>query len=142
MFCEDHGRDFGFMGVCLLCERNRLLLQISEDKKLIDAAREAWEEERKRFNRLKDELKQALAAMVTHPKLRPNTGDWRISQAQGALLKADGVVTEKRNPECTCTIDGTPHCRARGTGFCLAENPERHHGIPPEEPFSKAVFGD
>ena len=29
------------------------------------------------------------------------------------------------DPECTCTIDGTPYCRARGTGFCLAENPER-----------------
>lgn len=33
-------------------------------------------------------------------------------------------------PECTCTIDGTPHCRARGTGYCLAENPEGLNRCP------------
>lgn len=24
-------------------------------------------------------------------------------------------------PECTCSIDGTPYCKAKGTGLCKAE---------------------
>lgn len=37
------------------------------------------------------------------------------------------AVGEKRicEPECTCSIDGTPYCKARGTGYCKAENPSR-----------------
>lgn len=41
-----------------------------------------------------------------------------------------GDVTEKKNPECTCTIDGTPYCKAKGTGFCLAENQAEKRKCP------------
>lgn len=27
------------------------------------------------------------------------------------------------HPECTCTIDGTPYCKASGTPYCLATHP-------------------
>jgi hypothetical protein len=32
---------------------------------------------------------------------------------------------QSREPECTCSIDGTPYCKAKGTGHCKAENPTR-----------------
>lgn len=48
----------------------------------------------------------------------------RIVKGQDPLPAAGERIG---GPECTCTIDGTPACRARGTGYCLAENPERLH---------------
>lgn len=43
--------------------------------------------------------------------------------------KCDGAGGKRiKNPECTCTIDGTPSCKAKGTGYCFAENPERIRG--------------
>lgn len=39
-----------------------------------------------------------------------------------AIYKLDRVEN-KQQPECTCSIDGTPYCKAKGTGYCKAENP-------------------
>jgi hypothetical protein len=38
------------------------------------------------------------------------------------IFEAMKGYTEKQNrePECTCSIDGTPYCKAKGTGYCKA----------------------
>ena len=61
---------------------------------LINEAMADVEAERNKLNLQNGELKQALVAMVSHPKLYPNTGDWRIAQAQKAL--GDETTTLKR----------------------------------------------
>lgn len=38
-------------------------------------------------------------------------------------LESLGLMKAGPEQECTCTIDGTPHCKARGTGNCKAETP-------------------
>lgn len=38
---------------------------------------------------------------------------------------SDPLQMTKDEPKCTCTIDGSTFCEAQGTGYCLAENPER-----------------
>ena len=47
----------------------------------------------------------------------------------------DTVLADKPNPECTCSIDGTPYCKARGTGYCFAEKREASSSMNPPEAF-------
>jgi hypothetical protein len=76
----------------------------------------------------KEELKQALAAMVTHPKLYPNAGDWRIAQAQKALLVAEGAVVEKPVDERACCICGGAGLRDIGHAPCVPVAEKRKEG--------------
>lgn len=41
----------------------------------------------------------------------------------GHGVTLESSKTKESDPECTCSIDGTPFCKARGTGYCMAENP-------------------
>jgi hypothetical protein len=41
---------------------------------------------------------------------------------QATLEFMGRAENRKSGPECTCSIDGTPFCKAKGTGYCQAEN--------------------
>lgn len=79
------------------------------------AALEGWAGALKRIADLElqvEEMRQALAAMVTHPKLYPNAGDWRIAQAQKAL----GDQTDK--PKCSHEYSYRTSLQARQCELC------------------------
>ena len=114
----------------ILEERDSLKLQLKKGADQIDgllfAVKEAQEKQRAsdlQVGALQKLLDRALDAVRDHDFGKGHKYGVLCVDIRAALGEQGLAETQKCEPECTCTIDGTPYCRAKGTGFCKAENP-------------------
>lgn len=71
--------------------------------------------------RLTDILVGSAQVHTARHGLGPVGEEAYVEMVRDKLESLGLMKSRPAGPECTCTIDGTPNCQARGTGNCKAE---------------------